>query len=571
METQRVLLAIVISMAILMAYQFLVVPPQPEEIRQENIAEQIDPAVENPLQVESIESEQSQLFPPAPAVITGLPTSAENQQTPAEPTILGRDIPVDTRLYSAIISETGGGFRSFKLKEYKESIDPGAEDKELVITNDTAWQFPLYFFWGLDPSKAEMPVFTADKESVSVTGESGKEILSMTSRLPSGVEVTRSLVFSNQDYLVQLEIDIFNNSPQQVHGTPYLSMTNKPFSPNASNRFLFNGPAVFLDNHLEEIKLKDFSDSPKTLKGNFKWVAYEDTYFMCGIIPQSDSSDAAYANTVRLSVSGEDQVNTLLSGDLELIPPHGHKKYHYTIYFGPKKLDTLKAMGYDLDKIVNYGWFDIIAKPALSLLNLLYGFVHNYGLAIILVTIIFKLLLWPVTQKGMKSMKTMQKIKPKMTKLQEKYKNDKERLNQEMIKMYRTYKVNPIGGCLPMLAQIPLFFALYKVLLQSIELRHAPFMLWITDLSAPDRLYMGFDIPYLGGIPVLTLLMGGSMFLQQKMTPAPLDATQAKVMLFMPVLFTFMFINFSSGLVLYWFINNLLSIAQQYLINRSPD
>ncbi len=228
-------------------------------------------------------------------------------------------------------------------------------------------------------------------------------------------------------------------------------------------------------------------------------------------------------------------------------------------------------MGYDLDKIVNYGWFDIIAKPALSLLNLLYGFVHNYGLAIILVTIIFKLLLWPISQKGMKSMKTMQKIKPKMTKLQEKYKNDKERLNQEMIKMYRTYKVNPIGGCLPMLAQIPLFFALYKVLLQSIELRHAPFMLWITDLSAPDRLYMGFDIPYLGGIPVLTLLMGGSMFLQQKMTPAPLDATQAKVMLFMPVLFTFMFINFSSGLVLYWFINNLLSIAQQYLINRSPD
>ncbi|MEA2084148.1 MAG: membrane protein insertase YidC [Thermodesulfobacteriota bacterium] len=571
METQRVLLAIVISMAILMTYQFLVVPQQPEKILQENIAEQIDPLVESPMGAESIEPAQSQLYSTAPAVTTGLPTSAENRETPIEPVRLGRDIPVDTSLYSAIVSETGGGFKSFKLKQYKESMDIDAGDKELVATNETAWQLPLYFFWGVDPSKARVPVLTADKESVSVTGESGKEILSMTSRLSSGVEITRSLVFSNQDYLVQLEIDIFNNSPQQVHGTPYLSMTNKPFSPDAANRFLFNGPAVFSDNHLEEIKVKDLSDGPKTLKGNFKWVAYEDTYFMCGIIPQSDSSNAADANTIRFSVSDEDRVATLLSGDLELIPPHGHKKYHYTIYFGPKKLDTLKAMGYDLDKIVNYGWFDIIAKPALSLLNLLYRFVHNYGLAIVLVTIIFKLLLWPISQKGMKSMKTMQKIKPKMTKLQEKYKNDKERLNQEMIKMYRTYKVNPIGGCLPMLVQIPLFFALYKVLLQSIELRHAPFMLWITDLSAPDRLYLGFDIPYLGGLPVLTLLMGGSMFLQQKMTPAPLDPTQAKVMLFMPVLFTFMFINFSSGLVLYWFVNNLLSIAQQYLINRSPD
>jgi YidC/Oxa1 family membrane protein insertase len=168
----------------------------------------------------------------------------------------------------------------------------------------------------------------------------------------------------------------------------------------------------------------------------------------------------------------------------------------------------------------------------------------------------------------MKSMKNMQKLQPKVAKLKEKYKDDPTKMNQEMMALYKTYKVNPVGGCLPMVIQIPFFFALYRVLMAAIELRHAPFMLWINDLSAPDRLMVGFDIPYIHGIPVLTLLMGISMFLQQKMTPTTADPTQAKVMQFLPVVFTFMFINFASGLVLYWFVNNLLSILQQQLINR---
>ena len=162
----------------------------------------------------------------------------------------------------------------------------------------------------------------------------------------------------------------------------------------------------------------------------------------------------------------------------------------------------------------------------------------------------------------------MQKLQPKMVKIKEKYKNDPAKMNQEVMSLYKTYKVNPLGGCLPMVLQIPVFFALYKVLLMSIELRHAPFMLWITDLSAPDRLWLGFDLPYLGGLPVLTLLMGASMFFQQKLSPSTADPTQAKIMMFLPLIFTFMFLNFASGLVLYWFVNNLLSILQQVLINR---
>ena len=181
----------------------------------------------------------------------------------------------------------------------------------------------------------------------------------------------------------------------------------------------------------------------------------------------------------------------------------------------------------------------------LWLLNFFYSFSKNYGIAIILLTILIKGAFWPITQKGMQSMKNMQKLQPKIAKLREKFKDDPAKMNQEMMGLYKTYKINPIGGCLPMIIQIPFFFALYKVLMAAIELRHAPFMLWINDLSAPDRLWVGFDIPYLHGLPVLTLLMGASMFLQQKMTPTTADPTQARVMQFLPIIFTFMFLNFA--------------------------
>jgi YidC/Oxa1 family membrane protein insertase len=358
-----------------------------------------------------------------------------------------------------------------------------------------------------------------------------------------------------------MSIDIDNFSETPLQGSPYLSLTNQPFSGTAQ-RYFFSGPAVLLDGKLQEVKPKDLEKAAQTLQGNITWVAFEGTYFMTGVIPENQSDQ-----TLKLSAEG-DMINSLLQSPEEVIPAAGRLQYNYQVYFGPKRISTLRAVGHDLERIVNFGWFDKIARPALYLLNFFYGYVGNYGIAIILVTMLIKILFWPIAQKGLKSMKNMQKIQPKMAKLKEKYKNDSARLNQEMMGLYKTYKVNPLGGCLPMILQIPVFFALYKVLLQAIELRHAPFMLWITDLSAPDRLMVGVDIPYLGGIPVLTLLMGGSMFLQQRMTPSPADATQAKIMMFLPVIFTFMFLNFASGLVLYWLVNNLLSIAQQYVINK---
>ena len=551
MDTHKSILAIVLSFCILLGYQYLFVKPE---------VEQEQPVTEKTVEVQqpnfSVQEPQPQSVP---AGIVSADQPAEFVQPAILPSQEGKDIVVNTGAFTAVITETGGGVKSYKLNRFNETADADSERKELVST-ESFTELPLYFSWGVDPSRAQIPLFTSDKETLRVDGGES-QTLTMTAQLSSGLQVTRRLVFNPVSYLFDMSIDIYNSSETPLQGSPYMSLTNLPFG-SAAQRYLFNGPAALIDGKLEEIKPGDLEEASKTLKGNITWAAFEGTYFMTGVIPEKSEGIS-----LKLSAEGE-KVRTLLIGAEDIIPAKGHLQYNYQVYFGPKKMADLIEAGHDLERVVNFGWFDKLAKPALFLLNFFYGYVGNYGISIILVTILIKLLFWPIAQKGLKSMKNMQKIQPKMAKLKEKYKNDKTRLNEEMMILYKTYKVNPVGGCLPMVLQIPVFFALYKVLLQAIELRHAPFMLWITDLSAPDRLMIGLDIPYLGGIPVLTLLMGASMFLQQRMTPTPVDATQAKIMMFLPVIFTFMFLNFASGLVLYWFINNLLSIVQQHIINK---
>ena len=554
METQRIFLAIFLSLAILLGYQYLFVPALPPV--QETI-ETVDNRSQDSAGQSSVTAAETSVVSAADII------AADGSS--AVPTRVGRDIAVDTGLYQAIISETRGGIKSFRLKEYRESIEQDSGDKELFHTS-VAEGLPLDFSWGVEPSKAPVVVYEADRERVT-TGKSGTSTLTLKNRQASGLEITKAITFSDHDYLIKVSVDVYNSTATPIQGAPYMTLTNKPFSGDGkSSQYVFNGSAVLIDDVLEEIKVDDLKESSQSFTGNVGWAAYENNYFLCGIVPEGEGR-----HTAHFQVTGDNIVKTVLAGAEDLVQPGGHLQYNYAVYLGPKKLENLKAVGFDLERTINFGWFDVVAKPTLYLMNFLYKYLGNYGVAIILVTVIIKLAFWPITVKGMKSMKTMQKLQPKMAKIREKFKEDKQRQQQEMMKLYQTYKVNPVGGCLPMVAQIPVFFALYKVLLQTIELRHAPFMLWIHDLSAPDRLFIGFDIPMLGGLPVLTLLMGASMFLQQKMTPSAGDPTQQKVMMFLPVVFTFMFLDFASGLVLYWFINNLLSIGQQYMINRQVD
>lgn len=546
MDLYRAFLAIVLSLLILIGFQYLFPPAPPQQ-------PQPAPQTQQPADAPS----GQQAPTPAQAAVA----SAVGTALPVAEDPKAKDITVDTPLYTAVIKEQGGGFRSFVLKNYRNRMEQDSGPMQLFADKGPA-SLPVLF--SLDNAAGTtLPLFKADKSGVSLAKNDETAKLTMTAVLADGLTVVRTLTFRGDSYLINAEYKVQNTTEKPVQVSPALTLNNEPFGHTSeSSEFLFHGPAAFVNGALVETKLKKLTEGPVILQGKVSWTGFVDNYFMTSVIPASGN-----AMTVTLQGS-EKQARTVISEGIQGIGGHETKSYAYTLYFGPKKLQILEVAGSDLAKSVNFGWFDVLGKPMLWLLNFFHQFSGNYGIAIILLTVLIKLAFWPITQKGMKSMKNMQKLQPKIAKLRERYKDDPSKMNQEMMTLYKTYKVNPVGGCLPMLIQIPFFFALYQVLLAAIELRHAPFMLWINDLSAPDRLWIGFDLPYLHGIPILTLLMGASMYFQQKMTPTTADPTQARIMQFLPIVFTVMFINFASGLVLYWLVNNLLSILQQYLINR---
>jgi len=287
-------------------------------------------------------------------------------------------------------------------------------------------------------------------------------------------------------------------------------------------------------------------------KGDIQWSSFEGEYFAAVMISPPPAED------MTLTIKGSEK--DLLKADLTLpfvvIAPNQTIRIPYRVYLGPKKVDNLRALGVGAERLVNFGFFGVLAKPIIWVLNLTHSVTGNYGIDIILLSILIKIIFLPLTQMSFKSMKEMQKVQPEMKRLQEMYKNEKARLQQEVMLLYKRRKINPLSGCLPVLIQIPAFIALYNVLQNTFEMRHAPFFLWIRDLSAKDPIY------------ITPLVMGTTMVLQQKMTPSTADPAQAKMMLLMPIVFTFLFLNFPSGLVIYWLVNNVLSIAHQYYMNR---
>lgn len=546
----RAFLAIVLSFVILFGYQYFFAPPAPQRQME---------------QVEHMEEAQT-LVQPAPGEVVQTPVSpqplsADDAQTPDDH--VTRNVIVETPLYSLVIDEQGGGIRNFILKDYRTTNQKNAPYMEL-ITEQMANNLPMRFSLD-DGAGGRLPIFRANRDAIEIHEGQGQEMLTMTAVLPGGLEIVRSMIFHADTYLISINYQVINRGDGQAQIAPAMTLTGSPFAEDIFNPMavgLFVGASAFANNELFRAEPNKLADGSDVIRGQVDWVGYGDRYFIKAMVPLNPGPHV-------VTISGEnDQINAVISEGAVALAPGAMIEYNYKMYFGPKKFSILAEVGHNLAKAVNFGWFDVIAKPMHWMLNVFYAVFGNYGIAIILVTVLVKLLFWPITQKGLKSMKNMQKLQPKVAKLREKYKGNPTKMNQEMMAMYKTYKVNPLGGCLPMLIQIPVFFALYKVLLTAIELRHAPFMLWINDLSAPDRLMIGFEIPFLMGIPVLTLLMGASMYFQMKLTPTTIDPLQAKIMQFMPILFTFLFLNFAAGLVLYWFVNNLLSILQQQLINR---
>ena len=478
-----------------------------------------------------------------------------------------RDIKVETELYTAVFSGSGPQIKSFELKKYRSKIGENAPLKELIhVKSRDGYGFNLGFSGHNIPS-ANWTACQVNQHNIALgTGDRPKELV-YGWESPQGIEITTRFLFYPDTYNIDLSAMINNKSEYIIDDSLLLTLSRFPQETKKSY-YAFEGMALLLGNKLEQVKVKKLKD--KLFSGQISWIAYEEPYFMTAIINEKDQKATAQGTILP---DGEIRIS-YMTPSLNLRPLQKTTE-NLTLYLGPRDLYILKALGRKLEKAINFGWFDIIAKPLLVSLRFFNKYLGNYGLSIILLTIIIKILFWPLTHKSYQSMKEMRKLQPMMAKIREKYKGNKQEMQKQLMGLYKTYKINPMGGCLPMIIQIPVFFALFRVLPNSIELRHAPFVLWIKDLSAPDRLFsFPFHIPFMTppyGVPVLTLIMGASMFIQQKMTPTPGDPAQAKMMMLLPIVFTFMFINFPSGLVLYWLVNNTLSIAQQYRITRQSS
>ncbi len=561
-EQKRLLLAVVLSVVVLVGYQtFFVKPPDPNNLPQQ---------AQNDQQVSNKGTDQ-------PAVQeNNSNVSNYNSQTVAVPQPAQaaekdyRTILVETPLYHIAISEYGAAVKSLELINYKETNQKNSALKQLIpeqlLSGTLSFELEGQSIPGLKDA-----VFTADSETNEMSVQNGEKTIEFVLGTAQGIVVKKIFTFRADSYLIDCDIVFQNGSAMPLNDSIVIS-TPGFFDEETKkrSRFAFEGPVVLIDEEYTAIKPDDIEDQD-TYHGNIDWSGYMERYFMTVVMPKK--SDDGQVNDAKIKLAyANDRVTNDYIQKMDRLDPGKQGEYSFTFYMGPKSQKVLGQYDNSLKDAINFGFFNVIAKPLLVIMNMIHNVIPNYGIAIILLTVLIKLIFWPLGTKSYKSMNEMKKVQPLMMEIREKYKDDKQRMNQEVMGLYKTYKVNPASGCLPLLVQMPIFFALYRMLYQAIELRHAPFFGWISDLSAPDRLFeLNFSIPMMQapyGIPMLTLLMGASFLLQQKMTPTAGDPMQAKMMMLMPIFMTVLFINFPAGLVLYMFVNNIISMGQQYYIQK---
>ena len=468
----------------------------------------------------------------------------------------GRDLTVDSPLYEAVFYTGGGPLRSFKLKKFQTGLAPDSPlvnmvDERtaavaplgLVINSQPSWSTGQ---WSLDSGEQNLKLDAGQQGALRLVG------------VVDNLRVVRELTFNADSYLIKEKIRLINagDQPRSVR----VSYTVASDASNAAGG-RYDSMRVAWDNDgslSEESSSKTLESTGVQATGKIYWAGAMSTYFLSAVLP-GETNNVTVKGLLQKTV-----YRTAVEEPENLLAPGQEKELTVSYWLGPKDRTQLLAVSDQLAKSIDLGMFSIIAKGLLWLLEFFHKYVHNWGVAIILLTIVIKAVFWPLTAKSYASMEKMKKLQPMMTAIREKYKDNKERMNKEVMALYKTYGVNPASGCVPILIQLPVFFGLYQALLTSIELRHAPFImylpftdkLWLADLSAKDPYY------------ITPVIMGLTMFLQQRMSPPATDPTQQKIMMFLPLIFTVLFLGFPSGLVIYWLVNNILSIFQQWLMMR---
>jgi YidC/Oxa1 family membrane protein insertase len=549
MDTRRLMLLFVFALSLFMlwdAWQKQQQPPVP--------AANATPTQAQRAQSANAAAPDASIPQPSHRATLAGPLEADAADLGAPPT---ESVFVTTDLVKAEISALGGDLVWLELQRFRATDD---KEKRFTLFSDTHGYAAQTGLIGKDlPNhKTLLKVLPGPRELAE-----GEDTLRVRLAAPevNGIRATKVYTFRRASYLVDVAWEIENGSGAPLQADAYFQLQRDGVSPGGDSFMMstFYGAAVYSDaEKYQKVTYEDIAEGKaKFIKqANDGWLAMVQHYFVTAWAPQGDAPREFYMK----KLGSGDTANSLFTAGVILpiapIAPGAKGEISVPLFAGPQEQAALKAIAPGLNLVVDYGWLHIIAAPIFWMLEFIHKVIGNWGWSIVVLTVLIKLLFFPLSAASYKSMAKMRTLTPKLMQLKERYASDKVRLNQEMMKLYQTEKISPLGGCLPILVQIPVFIALYWVLLGAVEMRDAPWILWIHDLSDADPYY------------VLPVIMMVSMFVQTRLNPTPPDPIQAKMMLFMPLIFGVMFFFFPAGLVLYWVVNNLLSIAQQWQINR---
>ena len=567
-EQKNLILAIVLSIGIILAFQFFYELPRME--RQREAAQQ--QATE---QQAAAPGQPGGTATPQPGGAVTTPGTAPAGAETAPPA--GPRVRIDNGRLHGTLALTGNRIDDVTLADYHLTVDPTSPDVALLRPAGNADAYFGEFGWV--PAEGGIAVPDNATQWTSDSTELTRDApVTMTWDNGQGLLFGQKVALDD-NYMFSVTRSVTNNGSAPVVLHPYALLSRWGTPHTLGYYILHEGPIGVLDGALHEIKYTALQeDGAVELSSTGGWLGFGDKYWLAALVPdQQDSIKAKFSYTPH---DGQPRYQIDYIGAPVTIAPGSTVTFTDRMFTGAKEVDKLDAYADSLgiplfDRAVDFGWFYFLTKPIFHVLDFFYRITGNYGIAILLLTLVVKLLFFPLANKSYRAMSQMKKLQPEMMALRERYADDKMKMNQELMALYKREKVNPMSGCLPIIVQIPVFFALYKVLFVNIEMRHAPFFGWIQDLSAPDptTIFNLFGLipwtpPHFLMIGVWPLLMGITMFLQTKLNPQPADPVQAKVMLFLPVMFTFLFATFPAGLVIYWTWNNILSITQQWVIMK---
>ncbi|MDI9348479.1 MAG: membrane protein insertase YidC [Candidatus Symbiobacter sp.] len=598
MDNRNLILAIVLSVVIVTGYQFFwQIPHQKQQLAEMQARQALNSGsgtnsgVGAGASTSQGQVNQNSGIVPAPnatpkAGDTANPAATAANPAPPHGQILSRDqalaasprIRIDTPKISGSIALKGGLVDDVVLKSYRETVAKDSAQIAFLSPIGTLHEYYADFGWTTTQAGVDLPnrdtIWTADSNAVLRPG------LNVTLTWQNKDKIIFKRTYEiDSDYMITATQEVVNNSSQKVELYPYVLAAHRDKPQTLGYFILHEGFVGWLNDRLREHKYTDLESAnimPEDSNGG--WFGLTDKYFLLALIPTNNEN--VKTSFRRDTVNNVDHYQIDYLGSVRYVPPGDHLAVSTRIFAGAKEVRLLRKYEQEFginrfDYAVDWGWFFFLTRPFFRLLDMIFAWVGNFGIAILIMTVLLKILFYPLAGKSYVMMNKMKRLTPQITALREKYPDDKVRLNQEMMALYKTEKVNPVSGCVPMLLQIPVFFSLYKVLFVTIEMRHAPFYGWIHDLSAPDpttifNLFglINWQPPSFLMLGIWPIIMGVTMVAQQRMNPPPADPMQAKIFAYMPYVFTFMLASFPSGLVIYWAWNNALTVLQQYMIGK---